>query len=265
MALPFYQIDAFSSRPFWGNPAAVCPLMNWLPEEVLQAIASENNLSETAFIVPGDSMGHYHLRWFTPKAEVDLCGHATLATAHVLLSELSISTDILTFSTKSGPLTVKRDATGYVMDFPAVPAEPCKQEVDVKRLIGIDGEVVGKAMDLMVRVDSEEAVESLSPNLPAIAALDARGLIVTAKSSEEGVDFVSRFFAPQVNVPEDPVTGSAHCTMAPYWAKELGKSSFFARQIGPRGGELRIRLEGDRVYLTGEAVTVITGEMKLPM
>lgn len=265
MLLPFYQIDAFSAAPFSGNPAAVCPLMTWLPDDVLQAIATENNLSETAFIVPGDAIGEFHLRWFTPNQEVDLCGHATLATAHVLFSELKSNANTLRFYTKSGLLTVERADTGYTMDFPAVPVEPFEQEVDVASLIGIEGMVIGKAMDVMVRVETEDQVRHLIPNMAAIATLDARGLIVTAAASSAGLDFVSRFFAPQASVPEDPVTGSAHCTMAPYWAEELGKSTFFAQQIGPRGGELQIRLKGDRVYLTGEAVTVIKGEMILPM
>ncbi len=263
MQLPLFQVDAFASRPFTGNPAAVCPLTGWLPDEDLQAIASENNVSETAFFVPMSYPGEYELRWFTPSQEVDLCGHATLAAAHVLLQEQGINEPELNFFTKSGTLVVTKTPDGYAMDFPAMPVFPFFQPLDLPALLGVEGRVIGKAMDVLVRVNSVEEVLSLRPDIGAIARVPARGLIVTAAGEEEGVDFVSRFFAPQTGVPEDPVTGSAHCTLAPYWAAELGKTTFSARQIGPRGGALQVRLDGDRVVLSGSAVTVMKGVMML--
>ena len=262
-SIPLYQVDAFSAVPFSGNPAAVCPLDAWLPDEVLQAIAAENNLSETAFIVPQSEPGQYDLRWFTPAVEVDLCGHATLATAHVLFQELDLGTPSVTFHSRSGPLVVTRQDGTYTMDFPAVPVQKA-EDIPIGRLLGVKGHTVGKAMDYLIRVESEAVLHAITPAMDAISKLNARGLIVTAPASTSGLDFVSRFFAPQSGVPEDPVTGSAHCTLAPYWAQELGKTEMAARQIGPRGGELRIRLEGERVYLTGEAVTVMSGQMYLP-
>ncbi|MDP5172486.1 MAG: PhzF family phenazine biosynthesis protein [Bacteroidia bacterium] len=264
MQIPIYQVDAFSTVPFSGNPAAVCPLDAWLPKEYLQAIAQENCLSETAFFVARDHSGEYDLRWFTPNQEVDLCGHATLATSHVLFQELGVDEPMLHFHTKSGELIVRKLNQGYEMDFPAVPTSMFFQPLDLPTLIGVEGRVIGRAMDVLVRVESEADVRALKPNMAAIATVPARGLIVTAPGDDEGVDFVSRFFAPQAGVPEDPVTGSAHCTLAPYWAKELGKNSFFAQQIGPRGGELHIRLEGTHVLLMGQAVTVIKGHIYLP-
>ncbi len=262
-ALPFFQVDAFTSGAFAGNPAAVCSLDKWLPDEILQAIAAENNLSETAFFVAEGEPGHFHLRWFTPEVEVDLCGHATLATSHVLFEEMKLNTAAITFRTRSGPLVVTRATPGYIMNFPTVPISEC-EDIPIGRLLGITGRTVGKAMDYLVRVESEDVLSRVSPNMFAIQKLEARGLIVTAPANAKELDFVSRFFAPQSGVPEDPVTGSAHCTLAPYWAKELGKSEMNARQIGRRGGKLHIRLEEDRVYLTGEAVTVIIGQLYLP-
>lgn len=265
MKIPLYQVDAFSDVPFGGNPAAVCPLGEWLPDDLMQAIAAENNLAETAFFVPGNSAGAYDLRWFTPGSEVDLCGHATLASAHVLFQELGTEGDLLTFSSNSGPLRVSRSEEGYTMDFPAVPVRGFDgPDLITTWLNGVEGTIEGIAMDVLVRVKDEATLANLTPNLAAIAEIDARGLIVTAPASSEGLDFVSRFFAPQVAVPEDPVTGSAHCTLTPYWSEQTGQTEFYARQIGPRSGGMKLSLQGDRVFLTGEAITVITGEFYLP-
>lgn len=265
MKTPLYQVDAFSDVPFGGNPAAVCPLSEWLPDDLMQAIAAENNLAETAFFIPGDGPGAYDLRWFTPGSEVDLCGHATLASAHVLFHELEMEGDLITFSSKSGPLRVRRSAGGYTMDFPAVPISAYHGPDLVSTwLNGVEGTIEGIAMDLLVRVKDEKTLANLKPNLAAIAEIDARGLIVTAPATTNGLDFVSRFFAPQVAVPEDPVTGSAHCTLTPYWAAKTGRSDFRARQIGPRSGGMSLTLKEERVFLTGEAVTVIKGDLYLP-
>lgn len=265
MKISFFQVDAFSNTPFNGNPAAVCPLTEWLPDELMQAIAAENNLAETAFFVPSDAPGVYDLRWFTPSSEVDLCGHATLASAHVLFQEMAVAGDLITFSSKSGPLMVSRSLQEYTLDFPAVPIQTFTGPDLVSTwLNGVEGTIEGIAMDLLVRVKDQETVATLTPNLPAIAQIHARGLIVTATASDKGLDFVSRFFAPQLGVPEDPVTGSAHCTLTPYWAERMGKTDFQARQIGPRSGGMKLSLNGDRVCLTGEAITVIKGELFLP-
>lgn len=264
MESPFFQIDAFTDQCFSGNPAAVMPLEAWLKDEVLQQIACENNLSETAFFRNRSELGQYDLRWFTPGAEVDLCGHATLATAHCLWHELQETAETLTFHTRSGRLLVSRTDSGYEMDFPAQPPVPVSPTPDPISLIGVAGTVVGRAADLLIRVEHEATVAALRPNMGAIAAIPYRGLIVTAPADDGDTDFASRFFAPQVGVPEDPVTGSAHCCLGPYWAEELGKSHLVARQIGPRGGKLRVHCHGERVTLIGQAVTVIRGSFLIP-
>src|SRR5579875_2931381 len=243
MELPIYQVDAFSSSVFSGNPAAICPLESWLPDATLQAIATENNLSETAFFVPRD--GAYQLRWFTPGCEVDLCGHATLASAHVLFSELKCGGDTLRFETKSGELLVHREDDRLAMDFPSRPPQPISPDPALVPALGGNPVEVLAARDYLIRYASESEVRALTPDMEALKKIDRFAFIVTAPG--ENCDFVSRFFAPAKGVPEDPVTGSAHCTLIPYWAERLGKTELHARQVGPRGGELFCRLAGDRV------------------
>lgn len=260
MKIQQYQVDAFARRVFEGNPAAVCPLEHWLSDEVLQAIAEENNLSETAFFA---RTGHrFHLRWFTPVAEVDLCGHATLAAAHVVFDLLGHEGQDVCFDTRSGPLTVVREGTALAMDFPARPPVSCAAPAALLRgLRGLHPVEVLAADDYVVVLADESAVRALAPDHEAFKALDRRGVVVTAPGRD--VDFVSRFFAPALGVPEDPVTGSAHCELAPYWAPILGKTDLHARQVSRRGGEVRCRLRGDRVVLVGHAVLFMTGEIVL--
>jgi PhzF family phenazine biosynthesis protein len=260
MKIRQYQVDAFASRVFEGNPAAVCPLDAWLPDELMQAIAGENNLSETAFFVPeGDG---FRLRWFTPVAEVDLCGHATLASAHVILNILGHPTDRVDFETRSGKLTVERDGEMLAMDFPAQPPQPC--EIPKELIVGLGAEPaeVLAAADYIAVFDDEDAVRALAPDFDILHELVLRGVCVTAPGKE--VDFVSRFFAPKVGIPEDPVTGSAHCELAPYWAARLGKQELQAQQVSKRDGDVRCRLMGDRVLLSGQAVTFMVGEIDIP-
>jgi PhzF family phenazine biosynthesis protein len=257
MRIPIFQVDAFASAVFAGNPAAVCPLDAWLPDTVLQGIAAENNLAETAFFVrTGD---RFHLRWFTPVCEVELCGHATLASAYVLFRELDQLGEILRFDTQSGELIVKRDGDRLTMNFPARP--PNKVDVHPK-LIGALGarpaEVLG-ARDYLVRYKSAEEVRSLRPNMEALKQVDRFAVIATAPGTD--CDFVSRFFAPSKGIPEDPVTGSAHCTLIPYWANELGRTALHARQVSARGGELFCNLMGDRVEIGGHAALFLKGEI----
>ncbi|MGI8960618.1 MAG: PhzF family phenazine biosynthesis protein [Bryobacteraceae bacterium] len=259
MHIPIFQVDAFSSAVFSGNPAAVCPLEAWLPDETLQAIAAENNLAETAFFVrTGD---RFHLRWFTPVCEVELCGHATLASAHVLFQELNQLGDTLRFDTQSGELTVKRNGDRLMMDFPSRP--PGKVDVHPE-LIGALGaapaEILG-AGDYLVRYNSADQVRSLAPDIEALKRVDRFAVIVTAAGTD--CDFVSRFFAPSRGIPEDPVTGSAHCTLIPYWANQLGRTALHARQISARGGELFCKLFGDRVEIAGNTALFLKGHIRI--
>lgn len=260
MALIQYQIDAFTDRPFAGNPAAVVPLQAWLDDALMQAIASENNLSETAFFVPqGEAYG---LRWFTPTSEVNLCGHATLATAHALFNELQVDRDILHFHSRSGRLTVTRHDNALQMEFPVWPVRPLKNEQSVGAALGATpAEVYETDTCLLAVFANETSIAALTPDMPAVAALHPFGLIVTAPGDRH--DFVSRFFAPRVGIPEDPVTGAAHCALTPLWAKRLNKSTLKARQISTRGGELECELRDDRVLLRGHAVTVIESRLRL--
>jgi len=260
MRLSQYQVDAFTDRPFAGNPAAVVPLDAWLDEGLMQAIAAENNLSETAFFVPqGEAYG---LRWFTPLSEIDLCGHATLATAHVLFSELAVARDALHFDTRSGRLTVTRQSDALQMDFPLWSIGPLEKDPGIGAALGAQPtEVHATTACPMAVFDDEAAVAALRPDMRAVAALHPFGLIVTAPG--EAHDFVSRFFAPAVGIDEDPVTGSTHCALAPFWAARLGKSTLKARQVSARGGELECELQGDRVLLRGQAVTVIESTLRL--
>lgn len=256
MELPLYQVDAFTSRVFSGNPAAVCPLDAFLPDGTLQSIAAENNLSETAFFIRRGE-GLYYLRWFTPVCEVDLCGHATLASAYVLFHELGHAGDLLRFETKSGELTVRRSGEKLTLNFPARPPQAVKPNPDLLAALGGKPQAVLSARDYMVRYGSEDEVREIKPDMQALMNVDCFAVIVTATGKK--CDFVSRFFAPAKGIPEDPVTGSAHCTLVPYWAGELGKNELHARQISARGGELFCRLNGDRVEMSGEGVLYLKG------
>lgn len=261
MRLPMYQVDAFTDSLFGGNPAAVCPLDAWLPDTVMQAIAAENNLAETAFFVPQG--GDYALRWFTPTVEVDLCGHATLASGHVVFSFLEPKRDSVSFHTaKAGTLTVSRRDDRLVMDFPARPATPCEAPSGLLETLGGTPREVLRARDHLVVYESAAEIAALKPDFVALGKVDCWAAIVTAPG-ENGVDFVSRFFAPAQGVPEDPVTGSAHCTLVPYWAKRLNRTAFEARQLSRRGGVLRCALNGDRVSIGGKAVVYLEGRIEV--
>lgn len=263
MDIPLWQVDAFASRPFAGNPAAVCPLERWLPDDVMQAIAAENNLSETAFFVRRPD-GEFDLRWFTPCTEVDLCGHATLASAWTLMRELEPTCARAVFHTRSGPLVVARAGDDLAMDLPARPAEPIEIPAALVRALGARPAACLRARDLVGVFDDAEEVRALAPDMGAIAALEGVFAVsVTARGTgaDTDVDFVSRFFAPAKGVPEDPVTGSAHATLVPYWAMRLGKNRMRARQVSRRVGELGCWMQGDRVTLTGRAVIVLSGTL----
>jgi len=261
MTLTLYQIDAFAERVFSGNPAAVCPLSAWLPDELLQAIAAEHNLSDTAFFVPeGDG---YRLRWFTPKAEVDLCGHATLASAFVLFEHLGYAQPEIRFHTRSGTLLVSRSGDGLSMVFPAVVAKPCEAPAAlVAGLCRTPSTVLG-ARNYIAVYETEEDIRALKPDFAQLSTLDLHAVIATAPG--RSVDFVSRFFAPKFGVPEDPVTGSSHCELTPYWSARLGKTSLQAKQLSARGGALRCELRGEQVVLTGRAVHYMTATISVPV
>ncbi len=259
MKIPLYQIDAFTDRLFSGNPAAVCPLDEWLPEEMMQSIAAENNLSETAFFVPSE--GGYQLRWFTPVTEVDLCGHATLAAAFVVFNRLDPALDEVRFSIMSGTLKVAREGELLVLDLPSLPAEPCAPPEGLAESLGRTPRQTLVARAYMAVFEAEEEVRSLQPDMKGLAALAPRNVIVTAQGSD--VDFVSRYFAPSKGVPEDPVTGSAHCTLIPYWSRRLGKIRLQARQLSRRGGELSCEDCGERVRIAGLAVQYLEGAISV--
>ena len=259
MYIPLYQIDAFTGRVFAGNPAAVCPLAEWLEDSVLQSIALENNLSETAFFVRRDE--RFALRWFTPAVEVDLCGHATLASAFVILNYLEPSLDAAVFDTRSGELVVRRDGDLLSMDFPARPPAPCPMPGKLEAALGRRPVATFAARDLMALFESEAEVRALQPKMDLLAQVETFAVIVTAPGAD--ADFVSRFFAPRGGVSEDPVTGSAHCTLAPYWSGRLGKRSLYARQVSARGGELWCEDRGDRVVIKGRAVRFMEGRIVL--
>jgi predicted PhzF superfamily epimerase YddE/YHI9 len=261
MRLPIYQVDAFTDNLFGGNPAAICPLQAWLRDATMQAIAAENNLSETAFFVRDG--GDYALRWFTPTVEVDLCGHATLASGHVVMRFLEPQRQSVSFGTlKAGTLTVSRRGDMLVMDFPARPAAPVEAPPGLLAALGGSPREVLRARDHLVVYDSADEVAALKPNLAALAKVECWAAIVTAPSGN-GVDFVSRFFAPAQGVPEDPATGSSHTTLAPYWAKRLGKTTLEARQLSQRGGALTCTLSGDRVAIAGRAVLYLEGQIEV--
>lgn len=253
--MPLYQVDAFTTRRFTGNPAAVCPLPRWFPDPLLQQIAAENNLAETAYIVREPE--GFRIRWFTPTVEVDLCGHATLAAAYVLMDCLGFGGDRVTFHSRSGALTVDRASELYTLDFPARPGQPIPFDPAVSAALGEPPEALFLARDLLCVYRTAAQVRALQPNWEALAALEPFAVIVTAPGDD--CDFVSRFFAPKQGIDEDPVTGSAHCTLAPYWSGRLGKSSLFARQVSARGGELWCESREDRVRISGHGALYLTG------
>ncbi len=261
MTIPIYQADAFTDKLFGGNPAAICPLTEWLPDDTMQQIAKENNLAETAFFVKNET--GYLLRWFTPEYEIDLCGHATLASAHILFTELAYRCDTIHFDTiKAGTLTVKREGDKYTMDF------PCRQPIPIETpnglieaLGGAEPTAILRSRDYFVVYDTEEEITELSPDMFALSKMDTVGIIVTAPGKNS--DFVSRFFAPGAGIPEDPVTGSAHCNLIPYWAKIFGKDKLHAFQLSARKGELWCELKGERVLMSGKAVTYLRGEISI--
>lgn len=265
MQLPLYQVDAFTDRVFGGNPAAVCPLERWLPDATMQAIAAENNLSETAFFVPLDDRtgaADFALRWFTPTVEIDLAGHPTLATAHVIFTEFAPGRERVRFRTKIGDtLVVTRDGAVLWMDFPARPPARRDDIGDVAGALGRKPTEVLAARDGMAVFAREAEVRALAPDMARVAALDCFGLIATAPGDR--CDFVSRFFAPRAGVPEDPVTGSAHCTLIPYWAGRLGKRALAAQQVSTRGGALLCEFRDERVGIGGRAVTYLRGTLAL--
>lgn len=259
MLIDIFQVDAFADRVFKGNPAAVCPLNTWIADELLQNIAQANNLSETAFFVSYEDK--FQLRWFTPSHEVDLCGHATLAVAHVLFTHLAYQKSEICFSTKSGDLLVTKTAEGLEMDFPASMPKPVTATDNLLLGLGIKPKAVLAAFDYIIELEDEPAVAALSPDLTLWKTLDLRGVVVTAPGIN--VDCVSRCFFPKLNVDEDPVTGSAHCELAPYWAHKLAKNTLNAKQLSPRTGVIGCQIQGDRVLLTGRAVDYMRGKISL--
>lgn len=259
MRYAIHQIDAFTDRLFGGNPAAVVPMDEWLPDETLQAIAAENNLAETAFVIPGGDT--CQLRWFTPTVEVNLCGHATLAAAYVLFREHMPERDRIDFETRSGTVSVTRSGDVLSLDFPARAGDPGSVTEELEVALGARPVEVRESRDRMVVFEDEATVRNLQPDLAAVAKLDTFAIIATAPGTE--VDFVSRFFAPAAGVPEDPVTGSAHCTLIPYWAERLGRHHLSARQVSARGGELDCEWLGERVRIGGRCVEYLRGSIEV--
>ena len=262
MQLSLYQLDAFTDKVFGGNPAAVVPLTSWLPDETMQAIAAENNLAETAFYVPTET--GFHIRWFTPTVEVDLCGHATLASAYVLFSLENYAHDEINFDSRSGILNVRKEGDWLVLNFPADSIH--KQLLSPPALLEALGdispvEILRGKTDFMAVLESEEQVRTLQPDIIVLSTLPARGVIITAPG--DSVDFVSRFFAPQSGIAEDPVTGSAHTTLTPYWADKLGKTEMEALQVSARGGVLKTKLIGDRVEIAGQVKLYLRGTIEI--
>ncbi len=259
MELSLYQIDTFASELFKGNPAAVCPLETWLPDNIMQKIAFENNLSETAFFVPKDD--GFHIRWFTPVSEVDLCGHATLATAFVIFNILDYDQNIIEFESKSGLLKVIKDKDNLILDFPAQPPTPCDTPQEIINALNITPIECLKSEDLIVVLNNESDVQIVEPDFEELKKLGLRGVIITAQSKK--YDFVARCFFPGVGITEDPVTGSAYTQLAPYWATKLGKDIFNAKQLSARGGELTCELFDDRVLISGKAVKYLEGKINV--
>jgi PhzF family phenazine biosynthesis protein len=261
MSLPLFLVDAFTDRPFAGNPAAVCLLPSWKDEQWLGAVAGEMNLSETAYLVKNTD--GFDLRWFTPKVEVKLCGHATLASAHVLWEQGAAKADEeIRFSTKSGILKAQRKGDDIELDFPLQREEPAKAPAGLVEALGVKPLYVGKnQLDYLVEVESENVLRAVAPDFKRLAAIPVRGIIVTSASASPKFDFVSRFFAPGSGVDEDPVTGSAHCCLGAFWQKRLGKSEFVAYQASARGGVVKVRVDNGRAFLGGKAVIVARGEL----
>ena len=259
MELTLYQIDAFANKPFEGNPAAICPLDTWLPDDMLQAIALENNLSETAYFVPQGEQ--YHLRWFTPSHEVDLCGHATLASAHVLFTMLGHKLPQIEFATRSGILTVSKQGDWLDMNFPVQPPAPCVTPMPIIEAFATPPIACLKAEDYIVVFEHESEVIDAAPKLFNLAELDLRGVAITAKARDH--DFVVRFFAPNYGINEDPVTGSAYTQLAPYWSAELNKNTLIARQVSKRGGVVKCEMAGKRVKIAGKAALYLTGTINI--
>lgn len=268
LMIPIYQVDAFTDQLFGGNPAAVCPLDTALPEDMMQSIAFENNLSETAYLVKRET-GNYDLRWFTPTSEIDLCGHATLASAWVVFNRLETSLSSVRFQTKSGELEVVRDGDQFRLNFPARPASMCDVPAGFAKALGKSPVEFWRASKNMAVFETAEQVLSISPDFDFIKTLEGDGLIITAPGGSadnlqgHNCDFVSRYFAPHVGIDEDPVTGSAHCTLVPYWADRLGKSDLHARQISIRGGNLYCKLVGDRVSMAGYGILFMEGQIRI--
>ncbi len=260
MSIPIFQVDAFTDRPFAGNPAAVCIMPGPRDDAWHQAVAAEMNLAETAFLTK--EAGGFRLRWFTPKVEVALCGHATLASAHVLFQEgLARPDETIRFHTQSGLLTAKRKVDEIELDFPLEPDAPIDPPGNLAKALGVPLKYVGKnRFGFLVEVDSDAVLRNMTPDFKLLATVTQRGVIVTSRSSEPRFDFVSRFFAPGVGIEEDPVTGSAHCCLGAYWRRQLGKKEFLAFQASARGGVVRVRVDDKRAYLGGKAVTVLKGE-----
>jgi len=262
MKLPIYQVDAFTDRSgksFTGNPAAVVPLQEWIPDRLMQAIAEENNLSETAFFVPADP--DFHIRWFTPKDEVKLCGHATLASAFILFSILDYQGNTVRFHSLSGPLSVKNDGHLFTLDFPNQKPESCDPPNELIKGLGKTPLACYRKEDFIAVFEHEEHIASIQPKHAELEKLDLRGVIITAPSQEN--DFVARFFAPKFGIPEDPVTGSAYTQLTPYWAEKLGKNQLTAEQLSPRGGTVYCKLKGDRVLISGSAIMFMEGKIEI--
>jgi len=259
MKIKFYQVDAFADKIFEGNPAAVCPLEEWIDDSLMQKIAMENNLSETAFFVKKND--EYDIRWFTPSSEVNLCGHATLATSFVLYNFLDYKEDSIVFNSKSGPLYVSQEDEIIKMNFPSEEPVECETPKAILDAFGKRPVQVLKFVDYIVVFEDEEDLTLFKPNLEALKTLDLRGVCITSKHST--YDFVSRFFAPNYGIDEDPVTGSAYTQLTPYWAKKLNKKKFHSKQLSPRGGEVHCELKDERVYISGNAVCYIVGEMTI--
>jgi len=257
MKIKLFQVDAFTDHVFGGNPAAVCLLDYWLSDNLMQQIAAENNLSETAFVV--QKTNDFEIRWFTPELEIDLCGHATLASAHVIFNHTTYGKNTIAFYYKAGLLTVHKKPPLLAMDFPAISGKPIAVSKQLTNALGKKPIEAFLARDILALFDSEEEIAQLAPDFDKLSKLDCMGIIATAPG--KNVDFVSRFFAPKAGINEDPVTGSAHCMLIPYWANQTGKSSLKALQISKRQGDLTCTLKGDRVEISGKAITYLTGEI----
>lgn len=266
MKLPIFTVDAFTNEPFKGNPAAVCILTEDIPTSIMQSIAFELNLAETAFVLKEKDTDTFSLRWMTPVSEVDLCGHATLATSHILWQQgICKTTETIHYNTRSGLLKADYHKGEIGLDFPAIPQKKIEYPPELIDAIGgVQPKYVGMTKwNYLIELDSESDIRNLKPNFDIMLTLPGWGTIITAKADMKGYDFVSRFFAPEKGIQEDPVTGSAHCALGPYWQSRLGKDSFIAYQVSERGGTVGVKVSGDRVMLSGEAVTVISGEIEV--